>query len=75
MNEHHQPKYRVVRADGSPLPDGEPYFVLRGQDRLAAAVLAFYIHKLEENGLTEMARRVTEHLAAFEAWPIQKLPD
>ena len=86
---NHQPKYRVTKANGDPLPEGEPFFVLRGQDALAPSVLAFYIHKLEEAGtrlpqderpaeawrLLARADSAREHLTEFEEWPNKKLPD
>ena len=58
-----------------PLPEGEPFFVLRGQDALAPSVLAFYIHKLEEAGLYVRAEDTLPHLTEFEEWPNKKLPD
>jgi hypothetical protein len=55
---------------------GEPFFVLRGQDRLSSAVLAQWIKLAQDVGVPrekiEEARRC---LARMEAWPNRRLPD
>ena len=52
--ENHPPKYKVTHADGSPLPEGEPYFVLRAQDQATYNTLLFYRGTLLANGYSEV---------------------
>ena len=61
----------LLKAD-----DTEPIFVLRAQDRLAAAVVRVWADEAEKAGanaakITE-AREVAD---AMEKWPTRKVPD
>lgn len=61
-----------------PLEEGEPCFILRGNDILAAETVEGWIRLAEDMGVRpttiEAARRI---LQAMHAWPIErrKLPD
>lgn len=61
----------LMKAD-----DTEPIFVLRAQDRLAAAVVRFWADEAERAGANAAkvaeAREVAD---AMERWPARKLPD
>ncbi len=72
----HTPKYRVTLWDGTPLPEGEPYFVLRGQDVFAADVVQEYWLCLRNAGYSKEAlAKVEEHMDEMRAWPTKKRPD
>ena len=61
----------LMKAD-----DMEPIFVLRAQDRLAAAVVRFWADEAEKAGSN--AAKITEArevAAAMEQWPTRKVPD
>lgn len=74
----HDPKYLVTRADGSPLPEGEPYFVLRGQDIFAYQSLSHYYSTLWENGYdfkSDFMRNLEQHVNEMRLWEPKKRPD
>lgn len=53
----------VNRATGKPIPDSEPIFVLRAQDKHAAEAIRFYMSLCQEPDHT---KAVSTRLAAFE---------
>jgi hypothetical protein len=61
----------LIKAD-----DTEPIFVLRAQDRLAAAVVRFWADEAQKAGANAAkiaeAREVAD---AMEQWPSRKVPD
>jgi hypothetical protein len=61
----------LMKAD-----DNEPIFVLRAQDRLAAAAVRFWADEAEKAG-SSVAKiaEAREVAAAMEQWPTRKLPD
>jgi len=72
------PKYilSIAKLDGTPLPNDEPLFILRGQDKLAGETVRFYaglclIHGRDRQEILP----ILEHANALEEWPIKKLPD
>jgi hypothetical protein len=60
----------------SPIPEDEPVFILRGQDRLAAGIVRIYAELSERDGadpeLVEACRRQADRM---EAWPVKKRAD
>lgn len=74
------PKYIVTKLDGTPLPAGEPVFVLRAQDRLAADIVAQYAGAYElfadlpEEERREKADLIRQHAYAMSMWPGRKWP-
>lgn len=77
----HPPKYIVKKADGTPLPEDEPYFVLRAQDQFGVFALRMYTDVIRMSGyfnkrdVTELLEHLQEHIVEFEAWPVKKWPD
>ena len=55
---------------------GEPYFVLRAQDKLAAEIVFEWCNHAKEAGveaaLVEHAKTIGR---AMQAWPVKKVPD
>lgn len=82
-------KYGKVTTERKEFPEGEPLFVLRGQDQLAQKALAAYAQALEkearrrakandsegESKYLRMVEDVARVAEAFEKWPVKKLPD
>lgn len=59
------------------LADGEPYFVLRGQDLFAAQLVENWARNVELHGTTP-AEKVAEArnvAQAMREWPKKKVPD
>lgn len=51
----------LLRRDGTPIPEDEPWFALRGQDELARLTVRYYRDLCEKEGCTE------EHLREIDA--------
>lgn len=63
-------------ADGS-IPDDEPVFLLRAQDRTALATVKIWIEmqKLLPDGDRTAIRLAEAHLSKMENWPKRKTAD
>lgn len=63
-------KYVVTRTDGTPVPEDEPYFVIRGKDVLAVNMLRHYIDCLNILGLmnAQIFREAVGHLNRLSDW-------
>ena len=58
------------------LHDGEPIFVLRGQDILAADIIRRWADIASQEGISsEKYKHAQEKIADFEAWVGRRLPD
>lgn len=58
------------------IPDDEPVFLLRGQDRFAARAVFFWADMVaEDGGDPEIVWVVKEHAEKMVAWPKKKTPD
>ncbi len=68
-------KYIVTRRDGTPIPDDEPVFVIRAQDKLSHEAIAAYIELACRYERTDLVPSLREHLAAVDEWPVKKWPD
>jgi hypothetical protein len=56
-------------------PD-EPIFVLRAQDRLAAATVRFWAQLMEASrGRAALVKEARDCATAMDNWPVHKLPD
>lgn len=65
-----------VQDSANIIPENEPVFLLRAQDKVAAETLMFWIQKQERAGGDEtMLQLAREHYAKFIAWPKKKLAD
>lgn len=50
------------------IPDDEPVFLLRAQDKYAPSTLRFYAKLLEEDGDIEMAEELRAHARNMIVW-------
>ena len=58
------------------IPDDEPVFLLRGQDKLAWHVVKIYAYCAELAGCSsELVQRCREHSERMKQWPKKKTPD
>lgn len=76
---HARPDYNRFQDPLGLVPEDEPVFLLRGQDKLAPELLHRWAGKLRlQGGNPEMARIVEEHAQAMIEWQKEngsKLPD
>lgn len=71
-----QGKYIVTRRDGTPIPEEEPVFVIRAQDKLAHEAITFYMELVGRYGCDpELIPNLAAHLKEVDAWPTKKWPD
>jgi len=70
-------KYGKVTLEKKPdVPDAEPLFVLRAQDKLASGVVKFYASQyLRATGDEKGNKSILDQAKAMEEWPTKKLPD
>lgn len=58
------------------IPDDEPVFLLRGQDRHAANTVRYWADQVaRDNGDEDIIKVALEHANKMDAWPKKKLPD
>jgi hypothetical protein len=73
-----QPRYVVSRSDGKPIPDGEPCFVIRGQDVFAVRAVQAYIDLTRDVVSPEVTSELLAHRERLREWhatqPV-KIPD
>ena len=72
---------RIVDVDGK-IPEDEPVFLLRAQDKFSSSTLKHYCNLLEEEAkitgdeaLQEMADELREHARQMLLWKYSKTPD
>ena len=58
---------RIIDKEGK-IPDDEPVFLLRGQDKHAPDTLRFYAKLLMEDGNIEMAEELMNHAKNMLIW-------
>jgi len=71
-------KYIVTRADGKPIPEDEPCFVIRAQDIYAVTMVNYYMDRVGGRVSPEMYRELDEHLHRIIKWQEEhgaKTPD
>jgi hypothetical protein len=61
-------KYQVRRSDGTPIPDDEPCFVIRGKDVFAVAVMNFYYSLAHGTADPQLMHDLDQHLFALREW-------
>jgi uncharacterized protein YciU (UPF0263 family) len=72
-------KYAIT-VEGKDIPEDEPLFLLRSQDRLAPAAVLAYAAQLEERGMEDQAEDVRMFASRMSRWQLDnpdkvKLPD
>jgi hypothetical protein len=80
-------KYGKITIEGKKIPEGEPLFLLRAQDRLAFECVRYYSELLVREAnkfmgdeerydkLMKAALEVQKIAGAMFDWPMKKLPD
>lgn len=68
-------KYGKIKVEGKVIPDGEPLFLLRGQDRLASAAVRYYASLVAAAGNPEAAKEVMGCADQMDQWAKKKYPD
>jgi hypothetical protein len=73
----YDPKYGKITLEKKPdIPDDEPLFVLRGQDKLAAGLVEQYaINRFYATGDLETTQEIMKQADAMRKWPVKKVPD
>lgn len=75
---HARADYNDVTTNGTTrrIPADEPVFLLRAQDKFAAATVRFWAQEVYDSGgdpnLVSMARA---HADEMDRWPVKKMPD
>ena len=70
-------KYGKVTLENKQIPDDEPVFVLRAQDKLAVVALVAYLEAahVQSNMNAGALDSLFQTLSNFRNWPNRKLPD
>lgn len=73
---HARPDYQRIQDPAGIIPDDEPVFLLRGQDRIAPWVLMIYALIAKLLGLDPaLIASVNQQANDMEKWPVTKDPD
>ncbi len=73
---HARADYDRIQDPAGLIPEDEPVFLIRAQDKVASAVLIFYAERARKAGASqELVDKVLEHAALMERWPKHKVPD
>ena len=73
---HARDDYNRIQDPANKIPQDEPVFLLRGQDKVAAAAVRVWaVLNDEASGDPEASRLAREHAEKMEAWPKKKLAD
>ncbi len=73
---HTREDYNRIQDPHNKIPDDEPVFLLRAQDRISDEVVRFWAELNDKYGgdsmMSQMAR---EHAAKMSMWPKRKMAD
>ena len=73
---HFRPDYNRIQDPANIIPENEPVFILRGQDKHAAQTLRYYAYQVfADDGDLDIVRAVLDGVKLVEAWPKKKSPD
>lgn len=76
---HARPDYERLQDPEGIIPDNEPVFVIRGQDKVAPGVLRFYADQAARAGAEpDLVNAVRHHALEMERWQMEngsKVPD
>lgn len=68
-------KYGRVKTEFGNIPDEEPVFILRGQDKLACETVRLYAKLRRKGGDDKGAAACLKAAQRMSDWPKKKLPD
>lgn len=71
---HARPDYDRIQDPANKIPETEPVFLIRGQDKTAADVVRYWAF-LNREGDPKAVRLALDHVARIEAWPVKKTAD
>jgi hypothetical protein len=73
---HAREDYERFQDPANIIPDEEPVFLIRGQDKNASMVLRFWAFLAIKSGVNpEMVNRVLVHADKMDEWNTHKTPD
>lgn len=73
---HTREDYNRIQDPAGLIPENEPVFILRGQDKYAARTVNFYADLVEENnGSKEIVEAARNMANWMRNWPKHKEPD
>lgn len=72
---HARDDYNRIQDPAGLIPDDEPVFLLRAQDKLACEAVSYYAELCEAEQAPDVAAKARAHANAMQAWPKKKLPD
>ena len=71
---HARNDYDRIQDPSGKIPEEEPVFLLRGQDKFAAKAVRAYARLVEAES-PEIAKRAFEQADLMDKWPVKKIPD
>ena len=73
---HARSDYDRIQDPAGLIPDDEPVFLLRAQDKLAWHIVKIYSYCAELAGASpELVQKCRDHAAKMKAWSVKKTPD
>lgn len=72
---HAREDYSRIQDPAGKIPEDEPVFLLRAQDRLACKAVAYYASLCELEQAPEVAAKARAHADRMAEWPVKKTPD
>lgn len=72
---HARADYDRIQDPSGKIPEDEPVFLLRAQDKIAWHVVKIYAYCAELCGQQDLADLVREHAKRMKEWPVKKVPD
>ena len=73
---HAREDYQRIQDPDNKIPEDEPVFLIRGQDKAAASTVRHYADILEaQGGAPEMVQTCRAHADLIEEYPAKKLAD
>lgn len=74
---HARDDYNRIQDPAGLIPEDEPVFLLRGQDKFAAETLRYYAYLVQHSRDPDVGiiLRTEEQAREMDAWPKKKAPD
>lgn len=74
---HARSDYNRIQDPAGLIPEEEPVFLLRGQDKFAAEALRYYAHLVKHQRDPDMRIYIAtlQQAEAMDLWPKKKMPD
>jgi len=73
---HARPDYQRIQDPSGLIPQDEPVFLIRGQDKYAAMAVRHYARLVAAAGAPlNLVEACFAQADAMDAWPIKKTPD